>query len=64
MGYHTMSDAIKHITDDIFSFSNSVYWCTCIVRATQSNCCAALDFLSPEPCPPTARPERLDYNKI
>ena len=31
-----------------FSFSNSVHWCTCIKRATQSNCCGALDFLSPE----------------
>ena len=27
----------------------TVHWC--IVRATQSNCCSALDFLSPEPCP-------------
>jgi len=26
--------------------------CTCIVHATQSNCWGALDFLSPEPCPP------------
>ena len=23
----------------------------CFVRATQSNCCSAVDFLSPEPCP-------------
>jgi len=30
----------------------TVHWC--IVRATQSNCCGALDFLSPEPRPPTA----------
>jgi len=22
-----------------------------LVRATQSNCCSAIDFLSPEPCP-------------
>jgi len=41
-----MSDAIKHITNDIFfSF---------FVHAKQSNCCGTLDFLSPEPCPPTA----------
>jgi len=45
-----MSDAIKHITDDIF-FSKTAHWCTCIVHATQFNCCGALDFLSPEPCP-------------
>jgi len=25
------------------------HWC--IVRATQSNCCSAIDFLSPESCP-------------
>jgi len=25
----------------------TAYWC--IVRPTQSNCCSALDFLSPEP---------------
>ena len=50
-----MSDAIIHITDDIFFyFRKTAHWCTCIVRATQSNCCGALDFLSPEPCPPTA----------
>ena len=23
----------------------TVHWCTCIVRATQSNCCNSLDFL-------------------
>jgi len=27
----------------------TAHWC--VVRATQSNCCSALDFLSPEPCP-------------
>jgi len=55
MGYllvsQQMSDAIKHITDDIFSFRKTAHWCICIVRATQSNCCGALDFISPEPCP-------------
>ena len=53
-----MSDAIKHIntseTTFIFSFKKTAHWCTCIVRATQSNCCGTLDFLSPEPFPPTA----------
>jgi len=49
-----MSDAIKDITDDIFSFRKTAHWCACIVCATQCNCCGALDFLSPEPCPQTA----------
>jgi len=31
------------------------------VHATQSNCYSAVDFLSPEPCPPTARAGRIDY---
>ena len=35
-----MLDAIKHITDDIFSFMKRAHWCTCIVCATQSNCSA------------------------
>jgi len=37
-----------------FSFRKTAHWCACIVRATQSNCCGSLEFLSPEPCPPTA----------
>jgi len=44
MGYLTISanvDAIKHIADDNFSFRKTAHWCT--VRATQSNCCIALD---------------------
>jgi len=46
MGYLTISssanvDAIKHITDDNFSFSKIAHWC--IVHAIQSNCCSALD---------------------
>ena len=44
MGYLTIStnvDAIKHITDDNFSFRKTVHWC--IVRTAQSNCCIALD---------------------
>ena len=44
----------KHITDDIFSFRKAVHWCIYIVRATQSNCCGALEFLSPEPCSPNS----------
>jgi len=35
-----------------FSFRKTAYWCICIVRAAQSNCCGAFDFLSPEQCPP------------
>ena len=31
------------------------------MRATQSNCCSALDFLSPEPCPQKPQAERIDY---
>jgi len=46
-----MSDAIKHIRDNIFSFRKTAHWCTCIVHATQSNCYGTLNFLSPEPCP-------------
>jgi len=44
MGYLTISinvDAIKHITDDNFSFRKTAHWCT--VRAIQSNCCSALN---------------------
>jgi len=37
----TNLDAIKHITDDNFSFRKIAHWCT--VRATQSNCSSALD---------------------
>ena len=36
------------------SVRKTAHWCTCSVRATQSNCYGALDFLSPEPRPPTA----------
>jgi len=36
-----MLDAIKHITDDNFSFRKTAH--RCIVRAAQSNCCSALD---------------------
>jgi len=37
----TTVDAIKHITDDNFSFRKTAHWC--IVRKAQSNCCTALD---------------------
>jgi len=58
-----MLDAIKHITDDIFSVRKTAHWCACIVRATQSNYCGALDFLSPEPCAPNrqSQAERIHY---
>ena len=29
----------------LVSFSKTAHWCTCIVRATQSNCCGAVEFL-------------------
>ena len=38
-----MSDAIKHITDDIF-FRKTEHWCTCIVRAMQSTAAALSTF--------------------
>jgi len=44
MGYLTIStnvDAIKHITNDNFSFRKRAHWC--IVRTAQSNRCSALD---------------------
>jgi len=43
MGYRTMSNvnAVKHSTDNNFSFRKTAHWCT--VRATQSNCCTAVD---------------------
>ena len=47
MRYLTIStnvDAIKHITGDHFSFRKTAHWC--IVCATQSNCCIALDLYS------------------
>jgi len=37
----------------------TVHWC--FVHATQSNCCSALDFLSPEPCPQKPQAEGTDY---
>jgi len=46
----------SHLTYLAFSITlqkrktqKTAHWC--IVRATQSNCCNALNFLSPEPCP-------------
>jgi len=44
MGYLTIStnvDAIKHITDDNFTFRNTAHWCALCV--TQSNRCSALE---------------------
>jgi len=37
----TNVDAIKHITDDNFSFRKAAHWC--IVCTAQSNCCSTLD---------------------
>ena len=42
-----------------YSFRKTALWCICIVHATQSHCCGALDFLSPEPCP--QQPRAFDY---
>jgi len=56
-----MLDVIKHITDDNFSFRKTAHWCACIVRAKQSNCCGALKFLSPKPCPRQLLSECTDY---
>ena len=47
-----MSDAIRQIT--FFSFRQTAHWCTCIVRATQSNCCGSVDIFSLKPCPPNS----------
>jgi len=46
----TLSSNTSQMT--FFSSRKTAHWCTCIVRTTQSNCCGALDFLSPEPCSP------------
>jgi len=54
MGYCTISTNFSRYQTHHrwhFSFRKTAHWCTCIVHATQSNCCGALDFLSPEPCP-------------
>jgi len=53
MGYRVISTNVRcyqtHHRWHFFSFKKTAHWCTCIVLATQSNCCSALDFLSPEP---------------
>jgi len=50
-----MSNAIKHITDEMtfFSLRKTAHWCTGIARATQSSC-GSLDFLSLKPYPPNS----------
>jgi len=54
--------AVKHITDNIFFFQeDSALVHISILHATQSNCCDALDFLSPELCRQQPRTERIDY---
>jgi len=45
----------------IFSFRKTAQWCTCIVHATQFNCCGALNFLSLEQCLQQPRAEHTDY---
>ena len=42
-------------TSQMTFFGKTAHWCICIVRATQSNGCGALDFFSPEPCPQQPR---------
>ena len=57
MGYRTISTNVRRYQTHHrwnFSFRKTAHCCKCIVHATQSNFCGALDFLSPEPCPPTA----------
>jgi len=57
MGHLTISTNVRRYQTHYrrhFSFRKTAHWCTCIVYATQSNCCGALDFLYPEPCTPTA----------
>jgi len=56
-----MSDAMKHIIDDIFSFRKTAHWCTCIVRATQSNCGGSVEFLSLNHASQQPGAERIDY---
>jgi len=54
MGYLTISTNVRCYQTHHrwhFSFRKTEHWCTCIVHATQSNCCGAVDFLSLEPCP-------------
>jgi len=38
-----------------FSFRKTAHWSICIVCATHSNCCGAVDLLSPEPWPQQPR---------
>ena len=38
---------------------DTAHWC--FMCATQSNCCSALDFLSPGPCPQKPQADRIDY---
>jgi len=53
---------MKHITDDINFFRKTAHWSTCIVRATQSNCCGDLDFLFLNHAPQQPSAECIDYN--
>jgi len=66
VGYLTVSTNVSryqtqsHVAS--FSFRKITHWSTCIVCATQSNFCGALDVLSPEPCAQQPRAERIYYN--
>ena len=46
--YQTLSNTSQMT---FFSFRKTAHRCTCIVHATRSNCCGALDFLSLKSCP-------------
>jgi len=53
-----MSDAIRHITHDIFLLSGRHRIGALCMQ--QSNCCGDLDFLSPKPCPHTINSPELN----
>jgi len=55
-----MLDAIKHTSQMTFFFQEDIALVRCAC-ATQSNCCSALDFLSPEPCLQQSLAERIYY---
>ena len=56
-----MSDAIKHIADDIFLSGRQRIGAHMHCARKTVHCCGALDFLYPEPCPQQPRAERIDY---
>ena len=65
MGYLTISTNVRRcqtITNDIFSFTKTAHWYTCIVPATYSNWYGSLDFLTLKPCP--LLPDSLKLNSL